>query len=457
MMVFTVTIAIFVLGVLIFVHELGHFLAAKLVGIQVLRFSIGFGKPIVSRYWGETQYSLSWVPFGGYVKMAGDDPAEGIEGTVDQERVSTDPARHFENKGVLQRFLVISAGPLANFLLAMFLYQGIIFFKGADTFSTTTVETLEQEMILPGMEKIQDGSKVLKVNGIEVSNWDGIVDEVLDGFGSATSFVLQAQESNQQYSLSVPTANDSLRRQLVAALVPFSLPRVGSIVPGKPAQKAGLERGDLIVEINGSLVRSWHEMTEKIHASAGVPLTLLVERGEERIQIEVTPQQRSVPQADGSFKEMGLIGITQYFDRVPLPLGESIVAGARNTVYMTVFIMKSLTNLFIGLITRHISFGEARDVFGGPVLIGQLAGESARSGYLWNFMAILSINLAILNLLPIPVLDGGHLLFLLIEVVRFGRPLSPAQRMRLIQVGLLIVFGLMLLATANDLRRVFGL
>jgi len=456
-MAFTVIVAIFVLGLLIFVHELGHFLAAKLVDIQVLRFSIGFGKPIISRYWGETQYSLSWVPFGGYVKMAGDDPGEGIEGTVDQGRVTADPARHFENKSVLQRFLVISAGPLANFLLAMFLYQGIIFFKGADTYSTTTVETLRQEMLFPGMEKIRNWSKILKVNNIEVSNWDEIVDEVLGGSGDATSFILLDQERNQRYSVSIPTPSNPLRQQLAAALIPFSLPRVGSLVPGKPAQKAGLERGDLIVEINGEPVRSWHEMTEKIHASAEIPLTLLVERDSERIQFEITPEKRSVPQSDGSFKELGLIGITQYFDRIPQPLGESIKAGAKNTVYMTVYITKSLANLFMGLITRDISLGEAKDVFGGPVLIGQLAGESARSGYLWSFMAILSINLAILNLLPIPVLDGGHLLFLLIEVVRFGRPLSPAQRMRLIQVGLLIVFALMLLATANDLRKVFGL
>lgn len=456
-MAFTILVAVFVLGVLIFVHELGHFLAAKLVGIQVLRLSIGFGKPVVSRSWGETEYALSLVPFGGYVKMAGDDPAEGIEGEVDEEKVSTDPARHFENKGVFPRFLVITAGPLANFLLAMILYQGIIFFQGADTFSTTTIETLKQEMALPGMENIRNGSEILKVNGVEVSNWEGILDEVLGSSGSATSFYLLNQEGSEQYSVMVPAANDSLRQQLAAALVPFSKPRVGSIIPGKPAQKAGLQRGDLILEINSEPVRSWHEMTEKIYANAGVPLALLLERETERLQFEVIPEKRKVSRVDGSFEEKGFIGIGQYYDRVRLPLGESIVAGARNTVFTTVIITKSLASLFTGLITRHISLGEAKDIFGGPILIGQWAGESARSGYLWNFMAILSINLAILNLLPIPVLDGGHVLFLLIEVVRFGKPLSPAQRMRMIQVGLLVVFGLMLLLTANDLRRVFDL
>ena len=456
-MVFTIAVAVFVLGVLIFFHELGHFLAAKLVDIQVLRFSIGFGKPIVSRYWGETEYSLSWVPFGGYVKMAGDDPAEGIEGTVDQEKVSTDPARHFENKGIFQRFFVISAGPLANFLLAIILYQGIFLFQGVDTFSTTTVESLRQEKVFPGMEEIRDRSEILKVNGIEVSSWDDIVDGVLDGSGSSTGFDFLDRQSRQPYSVTISTASDSLRRQLVTAMIPFSLPRVGSVIPGKPAHKAGLKRGDLVVEINGEPIGSWYEMTGKIYGRAGVPLTLLVERDGERIPIKVKPEKGSVPRGDGTFEEKGLIGIGQFYERVQLPFAEAIQAGAKYTVYTTVFVAKSLTNLFTGLITRRVSFGEAKDVFGGPVLIGQWAGESARSGYLWNFMAILSINLAILNLLPIPVLDGGHLLFLLIEVVRFGRPLSPVQRMRMIQVGLIIVFGLMLLATANDLRRVFGL
>ena len=444
---FTVLVAVFVLGVLIFVHELGHFLAAKLVDVQVLRFSIGLGKPLFSRFWGETEYSLSAIPFGGYVKMAGDDPAEGLEADVEEEQVSTDPARHFENKRVWQRFLIIFAGPLANFLLAVLLYQGIFYFKGAESFDTTVIEAVESKLLLPGMEGIRAGSKILSVNGHNIG----------DAESAATVLQLEGGEGEGMYTVSVPTPGDTARQQLQDALVPFTLPLVGGVIPGKPAKKAGIERGDLILEIDGQPVRSWLEMTRIIHAKAEVPLSVAVEREGRRFELEVTPEKGSIPQSDGTFKEAGLIGIQPQYELVSLSFTDAVRYGATNSVYMTLFISKSLADLVTGLTTRRISFGQAKDVLGGPVMIGQMAGEWARSGRLWSFMAVLSINLAILNLLPIPVLDGGHLLFLLIEVVRFGRPLSAHQRMRMIQVGLIIVFGLMILATANDLRRILGL
>ncbi|OGG04431.1 MAG: RIP metalloprotease RseP [Candidatus Glassbacteria bacterium RIFCSPLOWO2_12_FULL_58_11] len=454
---FTVLVAVFVLGVLIFVHELGHFLAAKLVDVQVLRFSIGLGKPLFSRFWGETEYSLSAIPFGGYVKMAGDDPAEGLEADVEEEQVSTDPARHFENKRVWQRFLIIFAGPLANFLLAVLLYQGIFYFKGAESFDTTVIEAVESKLLLPGMEGIRAGSKILSVNGHKVANWYEVSRNIGDAESAATVLQLEGGEGEGMYTVSVPTPGDTARQQLQDALVPFTLPLVGGVIPGKPAKKAGIERGDLILEIDGQPVRSWLEMTRIIHAKAEVPLSVAVEREGRRFELEVTPEKGSIPQSDGTFKEAGLIGIQPQYELVSLSFTDAVRYGATNSVYMTLFISKSLADLVTGLTTRRISFGQAKDVLGGPVMIGQMAGEWARSGRLWSFMAVLSINLAILNLLPIPVLDGGHLLFLLIEVVRFGRPLSAHQRMRMIQVGLIIVFGLMILATANDLRRILGL
>jgi regulator of sigma E protease len=170
----------------------------------------------------------------------------------------------------------------------------------------------------------------------------------------------------------------------------------------------------------------------------------------------VIPEKNTLPQNDNTFKEVGLIGIRPPMKRINLNLTESVISGSRNSVYTTYFIATRLGQLFMGFITGKIPLKEARNVLGGPVMIGQYAGESARTGDLWAFMAILSINLFILNLLPIPVLDGGHLLFLAIEVVRFGKPLTVKQRMWLIQVGLLIVLALMLLATANDLGRLFG-
>ncbi|MFH1069653.1 MAG: RIP metalloprotease RseP [Candidatus Glassbacteria bacterium] len=456
-MIFTILIALFVLGVLILVHELGHFIAAKLVDVQVLRFSIGLGKPLVKWVRGETEYTLSAIPFGGYVKMAGDDPAEGLEGDVDAKKITTDPSRHFENKHLLKRFFVIFSGPFANLLLAVFLYQGIFYFQGPETLGTTVIETVDKQTAPPGSEGIQDWSQVLSVNGREVKIWNDVFESIVDTGATSTVFELRESESDRRYTVTVPTAIDSLRVQLAFSLLAFQAPRIGGLVPDKPAKKAGLRTGDLILEINSQKIRSWREMTRIIYNSADKSLTLKVDRGGKPLNFEITPELGKVPQEDGSFSKKGLIGIEPSFDRIPLSLDEAITEGASHAVFTTVYITRGLFNILTGLLSRRISLGDAKDVVGGPVLIGQMAGEWARSGRLWTFMAIISINLAILNLLPIPVLDGGHLLFLLIEVVRFGRPLSQERRIRLIQVGMILVFGLMILALANDFRRVFGL
>ncbi len=456
-MLYTLLVSIFVLGVLIFIHELGHFLAAKLVDVQVLRFSIGLGKPFWARRWGETEYALCWIPFGGYVKMAGDDPAEGLEGEVDEEEITTDPQRHFENKSVLQRFAVIFAGPLANFLLAIVLYQGVFFFQGADTIGGTVIETVQNAAALPGLENVRDRSRVIAVNGVEVQSWDDIVSKVLAGSENNTVLRLGNEQGEDAYRVTVSTPEDSTRRLLAASMVPYTPPEIGGLVPGKPAREAGLERGDVIERIDGQPVASWLEMTRIIHASAGKELEIVVNRGGERISFNITPDKGTIPVGGGELREVGLIGIERPMKRIKMSLGESLVEGARHTVRVTVMLTGSFANLVVGLVSRDISLSTAKDTLGGPVLIGQMAGEWARSGRLWSFMAILSINLAILNLLPIPVLDGGHLLFLAIEVVRFGKPLSVNQRMRMIQVGMLLVFALMILATANDIARLFGL
>ena len=456
-MLYTIVVAIFVLGVLIFVHELGHFLAAKMVDVQVLRFSLGLGKPIFARTWGETEYALCWIPFGGYVKMAGDDPAEGLEGDVDEEKVTTDPKRHFENKNVLQRFAVIFAGPLANFLLAVVLYQGIFFFQGADTIGGTVIESAEVTEQLPGLERIDERSSVLSVNAGDVETWEDIVNLILAGTADSTVLQLERGKSGTTYRVALYTPSDTLRQALAGSLVPFTPPEIGGLVPGKPAREAGLEPGDMIVSIDGEKVESWLAMTRIIHASAGKELEIGIRRGKELKTFEITPEMGTIPLPGGQFMEVGLIGIERPMQKVKMGLGESVVDGAVHSVRVTVMLTRSFANLLTGLVTRNISIKSAKDTLGGPVLIGQMAGEWARSGRLWGFMAILSINLAILNLLPIPVLDGGHLLFLLIEVVRFGRPLSVEQRSRMIQVGMLLVFALMILATANDIARLFGL
>jgi regulator of sigma E protease len=459
-MLFTIVVALFVLGVLILVHETGHFLAAKLVGIQVLRFSIGLGRPLISFQRGETEYAVSAIPFGGYVKMAGDDPTEGLEGgevEEDKEKgVQIDPERQFNKKSLWARFLVILAGPLMNFILAMVLYMGVLYFQGAETYGTTTVESV-QAAAVPGAEQIRPESRILEIDGRKVDNWNDVIEEILNSTSASTAFSLYDIGAGQNYTVSVPTPVDSLRRQLAFSLQPFVAPAVGSLIPDKPAAKAGLQPGDLILSIDGKPIKSWNEMTGIIHTSPGKELVLEVERAGARLTVKVKPEMSSLPQADDTFREVGLIGISPQMARVSLSMFESVINGAKNTVYTADIMVRSLVGLFKNLVTRKISMTQARDVLGGPVMIGQMAGQSARAGDLWAFMAFLSLNLCLLNLLPIPVLDGGHLLFLFIEFVRFGKPLSPRQRMWMLQVGLVIVLALMILATANDLRRVFGL
>ncbi len=468
-MLVTILVTVFVLGVCIFVHELGHFLAAKGVGVQVLRFSIGLGKPLLSVRRGETEYALSAIPFGGYVKMAGDDPVEALEGAAEDEKqleeetgVKIDPARRFSAKSLPARFLVIVAGPLMNMVLAAVIYICILYFSGAQTYGTTVVAEVDSPSSMPGLEQVEPFSRVTRVDGKEVGNWNELLEAIDGAKGQSVAFELEHPGNGGSYSVAVSAPADSLRARLAASLQPLIEPEVGGTVPGKPAAAAGLQRGDRIVSIDGTPVKSWQEMTRIIHNSPGVALTMSVRRegSSEPLSFTLTPEKSRLPGGEGEpLREVGLVGIRPPSPgvRVDMSLGQAVTGGASNTAYATVYIVRSLTGLLGGLIKREIPVREARDFLGGPVIIGQMAGESARSGELWAFIAILSINLGLLNLLPIPVLDGGHLLFLAIEAVRFGRPLSAKQRMRLIQVGLVIVLALMVFATANDIGRVLGL
>ncbi len=467
-MLVTILVTVFVLGVCIFVHELGHFLAAKAVGVQVLRFSIGLGKPLFAFRRGETEYALSAIPFGGYVKMVGDDPVESLEGAGEDEQtleeetgIKIDPARRFSSKSLPARFLVIVAGPLMNMILAACIYVCILYFQGAETYGTTVIAEVSSLPPLPGLEQIEPYSRAARVDGKEVGNWNDILEAVGKAKGAGIQFDLVHPNGAGNYSVTVSAPADSLRTRLAMALQPMIEPEVGGTVPGKPAAEVGIQRGDRVISIDGKPIQSWQEMTRIIHNSPGVALSLEVRRegAAQPLTFTITPEKSRLPGEGNNLKEVGLIGIRPPSpgQRLDMSLVEAVTGGVNSTAYATVYIVRSLTGLVGGLLRREIPVREARDFLGGPVIIGQMAGESARAGELWPFIAILSINLGLLNLLPIPVLDGGHLLFLAIEAVRFGRPLSAKQRMRLIQVGLVIVLALMVFATANDIGRVLGL
>jgi regulator of sigma E protease len=450
----TIVSLIVVLGVLVFVHEAGHFVAAKWAGIYVHRFSLGLGGPIrwLSFRRGETEYSISWLPLGGYVKMASREEDIGsspLEGGRPADEVP--PDRMFEAKPVWKRMIVILAGVTMNALFAWFLFTFLAAKNGRQIDPVTTVGRVVDELLPPEAEafkRIQPGTRIVSVNGRAVSSWD----EVVQG-------IANAPESEIRLALadgSVVTAAihpDALEQRLKAsqALQPFRAPVVGQVVPGRPAARAGIQPGDTIKALAGRPVTQWYDLLEILQRRGAEPVALEVARGGRRVTYQVTPYVDSITGPNGKLQPIGRIGVAVAgdFRSEKLGLGEAVVEGWSATVSSSTQIVRTVRGLFSGRISK-------REV-GGPILIGQLAGESARMGLdaFLGFMALISINLAVLNLLPVPILDGGQFLFLLAEAV-VRRPLPVRLRERLTMVGLVLIVLLMGLAFSNDLRRLFG-
>jgi regulator of sigma E protease len=450
----TILALIVVLGVLIFVHEAGHFVAAKWAGIYVHRFSLGLGPPI--RWFtfrkGETEYSISWLPLGGYVKMASreeDIGSSALEGGAPS--VAVPPDRVFEAKPIWKRMVVILAGVTMNALFAWGVFAFLAYKNGRQIDPVTTVGRVVTEGLpreAAALQQIEPGTRILRVNGDSVQSWD----EVVSGIANAADPEVRLDLDNGR-SVVLPIHPDALEERLRAAqaLQPFRPAVVGDVLPDKPAGKAGIQPGDTIVAVNGRPVRQWYDLLEILQSGAGQPMRITVARGAQRLPFTLQPYTDSIPGPDGRRQAVGRIGVAveTNFISERLGLGPAIVEGGRATVNASTQILRTVRGLFSGRISGR--------TIGGPILIGQLAGESARMGLdtFLSFMALISINLAILNLLPIPVLDGGQFLFLLAEAV-IRRPLPVRLRERLTTVGLLLIILLMGLAFSNDFRRLFG-
>jgi regulator of sigma E protease len=450
----TILALIVVLGVLIFVHEAGHFVAAKLAGIYVHRFSLGLGPPIpwLTFRRGETEYSVSWLPLGGYVKMASreeDIGSSALEGGAPS--VSVPPDRVFEAKPIWVRMVVILAGVAMNALFAWAVFSFLSYKNGRQIDPVTTVGKVVEELIPPGAEalkQIQPGSQIVRINGDSVKSWDEVVASIVN-----TPDLEVRIELADGSSVVLPIHPDALEERLktAQALLPHREPIIDTIMPDKPAARAGLQKGDTILEVNGRPIREWYELLDTVQASAGRTLTITVARDGQRRTATLRPYVDSIPAPDGKPRAVGRIGAGVRAESISenLTLGQAVVEGWRATIRSSTQIVRTVRGLFTGRISGS--------TVGGPILIGQLAGQSARLGLdtFLAFMALISINLAILNLLPIPVLDGGQFLFLLAEAV-IRRPLPMKLRERLTTVGLVLIILLMGLAFSNDIRRLFG-
>lgn len=449
--------AVITLGVLIFIHELGHFLVAKRLRVGVLKFSLGFGKRLWGFRLGETEYLLSAIPLGGYVKMVGEDPREvrvAPDGTAtDAEGRPLDLAKSFAHKPVWARALIILAGPGANFLLAVVIFWALLMAVG---------RPLPEPIIGPpavgspaAAAGLTEGDRIRAVDGDPVRGWEEIASHIQQGRGAPVTLTVERGGESRTVR-ATPVAKTVVSHVLTA--------QVGRVTPGFPAAAAGLLREDRIVAINGEAVETWPDLARVIHASPGRPVTLTVQRGRDRFEVTVTPRPSRPPDnPDG--REIGLIGIepisevirkeSQVWDLGIGPAFErlrpvaALAEGVRRTVDVSVTVLWFLGKLLQGALPAT--------TVGGPLTIVLMAGEQAQQGFLYlvTFTAAISINLAILNLLPIPILDGGHLLFAAIEAIR-GEPVSVRRREMAQRVGLVLLVAIMVFALYNDLFRVFG-
>jgi regulator of sigma E protease len=428
-MLITLLATAIVLGPNIFFHELGHFLAAKFSGVRVERFSMGFGPRLLGLTRGETEYRISAVPFGGYVKMEGEDPDEvkAAGGTVSD--------RSFLGKSRGARALIVVAGPVMNFIMAVLIYTGLTAYTGVGVITTRQIGGVIEDSPAAAAG-LAGGDVVLTVGGAKVSTWDDMLEMLEARLGNTAEMVVDRDGLAETITLDLSSTGNVYD----IGLYDFRPAVIGDVKRDGPAYLAGLKAADKVVRIGDKEIASWDDLSDVIRASPGAALEIEYEREGQRFTSTVTPKD-----VDGT----GLIEIYASIDRRPVGLLESLRIGFDTTIWVA-------KQFF--MLPRLILRGTAlRDVVGGPVRIGQLAGDSLRWGWItfFGFVAAVSAQLCIVNLLPIPVLDGGHLLILGVEAVS-GKAVSLRQRIIAQQIGFAFLIGLMVLVTLVDVSRFFG-
>jgi len=423
----------FVLGVLVFVHELGHFLAAKRVGIRVLKFQLGFNPTIVSFRRGDTEYGIGALPLGGYVKMAGDSPEDERTGKPDE----------FLSKSKWERFQVLIMGPVMNILLALVL-TSIVLYQGAE------VPAFEEEAPVVGSTLpdspaakvgIVAGDRIVSVADHRVDTWEQLL--VAIGSRPNREINLELLHAGQLVTKKItPTVPKEQSRFEVGdiGVLPNVHPHIPSLVPGDPADKAGLKPGDVVVSIDDEPIVFSSNLREAIAKRAGKPMAVAILRGGVPQTITVTPAKRG---------ENGWIGVTIQDETKHIKPGviEAIGMSFRKNIEFAGMIGQTVW----GLITRETSPKQLM----GPVAIAQMSGESASLGWvaLFSFMAMISLNLGLVNLLPIPVLDGGHIFIMALEGIA-RRDFSVKEKEKMLLAGFVVILMLMVTVIYNDLTRI---
>jgi regulator of sigma E protease len=430
-MLFTAIIFLVVIGFLIIVHEFGHFSLAKLVRIRVEKFSVGFGRRIVSTKKGDTEYTISAIPLGGYVKLAGHD-LEEYTGAPDE----------FYSKSVPARLAVILAGPVFNIVSAFLIYCGIIYVTGLGIVAGTTVGRVEVGS--PAYEAgFRAGDRIVAVNGDEVSDWNMIWEEMIEEPRIPKEYVVERDGS--ELTLTAHAAVGSSPDMWDVGLRPKIGTRVGDVKRGGPADEAGIKSGDRIVSVEGVEVDNWEIMGDLISQRPGEPTEIVWEREGRLYDAVITPESRLADSAGDTLINVGKIDISPSSGRKKVGLVRSVSLGASSVVFTAALIIEYIPKL----ITRQVP----RETLGGPIRIGQMAGESARWGLdsLLALVAYLSITLAIFNALPVPLLDGGHIVLLVVEGISRRRP-TKQQQIVWQFIGMLLILPLILFILVNDIQ-----
>ncbi|WP_053137248.1 sigma E protease regulator RseP [Pseudomonas sp. MIACH] len=436
------------LGVLVTFHEFGHFWVARRCGVKVLRFSVGFGMPLVR--WHDrrgTEFVIAAIPLGGYVKMLDEREGEVPADQLDQS---------FNRKTVRQRIAIVAAGPIANFLLAMVFFW-VLAMLGSEQVRPV-IGAVEADSIAAKAGLVA-GQEIVSIDGEPTTGWGAVNLQLVRRLGESgtVNVVVREQDSSAEtpralaldHWLKGADEPDPIKSLGIRPWRPALPPVLAELDPKGPAQAAGLKTGDRLLALDGQVLGEWQQVVDLVRVRPDTKIVLKVERDGAQIDIPVTLAVRGEAKAAGGYLGAGVKSpewppsMVREVSFGPLA---AIGEGAKRTWTMSVLTLESLKKMLFGeLSVKNLS---------GPITIAKVAGASAQSGVadFLNFLAYLSISLGVLNLLPIPVLDGGHLLFYLVEWVR-GRPLSDRVQGWGIQIGISLVVGVMLLALVNDLGR----
>lgn len=447
-LLYTIFMFVLAIGILVAVHEFGHYWVARRLGVKVLKFSIGFGPSLYSWRRGrdDTEYAISAIPLGGYVKMLGE---RGDDDIPPEER-----HRAFDGKPVAHRFAIVAAGPIFNLLFAVLAYA-VVYGIGVPGLAPVVGEVAPQS--LAAQAGLQPGERIVAVDGNPVRSWQDLRMALVDRAMGRETVSLRTEQGGQAQTHVLSFARlskDALNANLVeeaVGLAPYMPVVVGELQDGSAAAKAGLQPGDRVLAVGGKPINTWSTFIDQIQQSPNRPLEFRVQRGERQLALTVVPAAQVAK--DG--KAVGRIGM------VPAPLPEhlqvldrygplaAIGKGVKETINLSAMTLDMLWKMAKGLVSA--------ENLGGPIAIAQFAGQSAHGGLVpfLAFLAMISISLGILNLLPIPVLDGGHLFFYLIEIVK-GSPVSEAVMARAQQVGIFLLLLLMSFAFYNDITRLLN-